>query len=534
MDKLDSHINISVSRNRSVFCVLVLMAVMFAVFACRPDDITPPESKPSDTTAADTARKDTLPADTIVTDTAGVDTTVIDTVAADTLHFDTIPDIPRDPDDTARNLAYLFDINDLPVVTIQVTEADWNQYLTNFDNNPDNTLYVPAAFTFEKGDGRIFYRDSVGLRPRGNTSRRRPEGYPGEHHNRTNPDWHHAHFGIKFTEYESGQRFFGMDRIVLKWFNNDPTYCREIYCYDLFRRFGVWSAPRASYCRLYIHVKGDSQKAYFGIYEMLEGVRKGYLDDRRKDGYLPDTQGNLWKAAYGNQGPADLFNTDQSRMGVADEQHSYTYSLKTTKSLGLPAAKTQLVGFINGMMPLPSGSDQLKEWLTQHIDIDLFLRQLAVNVMVGMWDDYWVNGNNYYFYFDLNSRFYFIPYDYDNTLGTSSILNDSGTQDLLHWGSRDGDRLLVKKVLSIKEFENTYKQYIKQLAASDELFAPEGSKARISQFQNLVRPYIANDTGEDMEMYDQPAPWSNQPQYRLLSGSQHTNFFITKINSINF
>lgn len=55
-------------------------------------------------------------------------------------------------------------------------------------------------------------------------------------HKKKDADWHHAHFGIKFTEYESGEKFFGYDRLVLKWFKGDPAYSREIFCYDLFRR----------------------------------------------------------------------------------------------------------------------------------------------------------------------------------------------------------------------------------------------------------------------------------------------------------
>ncbi len=524
--------SIAMHNHRIIYYRLLRLFSVFSVvvvfFACRPEEIIPPE-QPTDTT-------------TIPVDSATIDTIAHDTIAHDTIPTDTISDKPYEPNDTARFLSYLFDLNDLPVVTLRITEADWNEYLTNFDNNPNNGLYVPAAFTMQKSDGRVYHRDSIGLRPRGNTSRKRPEGNSGEPHNRYSPNWHHAHFGIRFTKYDSGQRFFGMDRIVLKWFNNDPTYCREIYCYDLFRRFGVWSAPRASYCRLYLEIElqpdgqytnETTQRAYFGVYEMIEGVRKGYLDDRRKEGYVPDAQGNMWKAAYNSQGPADLFNTDRSRMGVSDEEHTYCYDLKTNKT-SLGAAQNQLVDFINGMMPLPSGSEQLKSWLIEHIDIDLFLRQLAVNVMVGMWDDYWVNANNYYFYFDSNNRFYFIPYDYDNTLGTSSIIADAGTQNLLHWGSRDGDRLLVKKVLSIKDFEDTYKRYIKELAASDELFGAAGSRVRIQRFYSLIQPYIANDTGEDMEINDQPAYWGNQPQYRLLSGGNGVNFFTTKINSINF
>ncbi len=442
----------------------------------------------------------------------------------DTTHID-----PTLVSDTARNPQYLYDINAVPTITITVTEANWNQYLQNYDKNPHNELYIPAAFTFVK-NGQTFYRDSVGLRPRGNTSRRRPEGEGGQLHQRENADWHHVHFGVKFTEYVTGQRFFGSDRIVLKWFKDDAMYVREVYSYDLFRRFGVWSAPRSSYCRLYIHVEGDSKPAYFGVYELLEGIRKGYLADRRKDGFIPDEKGNLWKASWG----ATLSDPNTRNMGVAEDGENIPYDLKTNKT-ALGAAQTELANFISGMTPLKSGSDELKAWLNEHMDVDLFLRAQAVNVMVGMWDDYWVSANNYYFYFDSNHKFYFIPYDYDNTLGTSNNINP-GTQDPINWGSRGGDRILIRKVLSIPEFENCYKGYLQELAAGD--FAYENSKARINAWHNMIRPYISNDTGEDMKIEDKPASWGNYHRYRLLSGSigngqnSESNFFLTKINSI--
>lgn len=449
---------------------------------------------------------------------------------------------PTGTDDpsTRRNSDYLYDITALPVIRLTVTEKDWNTYLNNFDQNKDNGLYVPVAFSFTK-DGITYERDSVGLRPRGNTSRRRPEGDWHQPHERNTTDWHHTHFGLKFTEYETGQRFFGSDRIVLKYFNGDPAYCREVFCYDLFRRFDAWSAPRASYCRLYIHVQGDDKPAYFGVYAMIEGVRKGWLDERKKNGHLPDNDGNLWKGAYNICGQADLsdFNsTRYSKMGVADETHLYSYALKTNKT-SLSTAQKELYDFMETMRPLPSGSDELEQYLEEHMDIDLFLRCLAVNVAVGMWDDYWVNANNYYFYFDLNHRFYFIPYDYDNTLGTSKPINgmnNAGTQNPLYWGSRNGDRLLMRKVLSITKYENTYKDYLKQILTSPDLMEPEAAIRRVKQFQNLVRDYVANDTGTDMEIIDQPRQGESNIQYRLLTGDSNgrdnSNYFRTKATSI--
>lgn len=458
---------------------------------------------------------------------------------------DSQPEQKSDSVDTEQKSAdynYLFDIDAVPEITISITKADWNQYLRNYDANKDNSLYVPAAFTFKK-DGKVWQRDSVGLRPRGNTSRRRPEGSSGQMHQSSGTDWHHSHFGIKFTEYETGSSFFGCDRIVLKWFHGDPAYCREVFCYDLFRRFGVWSAPRASYCRLYIYVEGDAQPAYFGVYMLLEGVRKGWMKERVYEGHLTSKDGNLWKCGWSANNGANLsdFNYNGTRqMGISTDNMSYSYSLRTNKTQGLAAAQSELYNFMENMRPLTSGTVNLKQYLEQNMDVDLFLRALAVNVAVGMWDDYWVNQNNYYCYFDIDHRFYFIPYDYDNTLGTSKHINslsNSGTQDPLHWGSRDGDRLLVKKVLSQKEYEQRYVQYLKQIVSDPDLMQPDAAIARVKHFESLIAPYVQNDTGEDMVIEDKPRQDDGDIDYRLLTGNDNgangSNFFKTKKRAID-
>lgn len=436
---------------------------------------------------------------------------------------------------THRNLDYLFDLQAVPQITLTLTEADWNTYLSNFDRWPDNSLYVPAAFSFTK-DGKTYTRDSVGLRPRGNTTRRRPESSSGEMH-RNGAPFHRAHFGLRFTEYATGERFFGADRIILKWNSTDPAYCREVFCYDLFRRFGVWTAPRASYCRLTISIQGDTKPVYMGVYTMIENPRKGWLDARYHEGKIPDKDGNLWKAGYG----ADLSSADRSKMGLQDDYGKrYPYNLKSNKSK-LSAAQTELCDFINSMTPLPSKSTELQTWLEQHMDVDLFLRAYAVNVMVGMWDDYWKNMNNFYFYFDSNHRFYFIPFDYDNALGSAQDnFGNPGTDNMLQWGSLGGDRILMRKVMSISDFQTTYKAYIKQLANSADLMQPAAAISRVAQLQSLIRDFVPNDTGEDNTVTDQPAYWSSCPYYRLLTGgtgdgkSSESNFFKTKAAAISW
>lgn len=433
----------------------------------------------------------------------------------------------------------IFNIDALPEIKVVVKLKDWNDFLSYYDQNPQNEECVPAKFYFSN-DSLSFEMDSVGFRLGGNTSRRRPEGNNGDEHNALNPDWHHASFRVKFQEYSKDTSFWGADRITLKWFKDDAAYCREVYCYQLFRSFGVLTAPRASYTRFSIHVVGDSKPAYFGVYELIEGINDSYLETRAAEGVFQSDKGNLWKASYG----ADLSNISDSQMGVEEvtldpkTSVGYVYDLKTNKKKGLADAKAQLTSFVGDLTKYKAGSAELQSFLESRMNVDLFLKTYAVNVIVGMWDDYWINTNNYYFYFDVDGKFYFIPYDYDNTLGTSLNIN-SGTQNPLYWGKRDSSRMLIYKVLSIKEYETKYLAYLRELASADNgYFYTASSINRIKRWHNMISDYVSNDTGEDMVIADKPASWGNNANYRLLSGndkggnSGEGNFFTSKIASI--
>ncbi|MEY3678837.1 MAG: hypothetical protein RI924_978 [Bacteroidota bacterium] len=432
--------------------------------------------------------------------------------------------------------AKLFNIDDIPEIRLQFTLADWNKLLSNYDLNPKNETNVVSKFSFTL-NGSNTVLDSIGVKLRGNTSRRRPEGTFGQAHNPTNADWNHCHFGLDFTKYKSERYFNGLDKLILKWFKDDANYVREIYCYDLFKRYNVWTAARASYCKVSIYVEGDSKPAYYGVYSMIEQIDAVYIAYRQKF-WGPGT-GNLWKCTYNFNGPADLVSVKD--MGVEDvkldpsRSKYYTYDLKTNKS-SLEAAKTELSSFINDLNSKTGA--EFEQWIAQKMDVDLFLKTYAVNVLVGMWDDYWANGNNYYLYFSPNGKVYFIPYDYDNTLGTSlsSYYFNSGTQDLMNWG-RMNQSPLISKILQIEKYRTKYQAYISELTKPN-LFNAESSMQRINQWQTKIAPFVANDTGEDMVIQDLPAGWGNESYYRLLSGDDQagkngpSNYFKTRIKNI--
>lgn len=178
---------------------------------------------------------------------------------------------------------------------------------------------------------------------------------------------------------------------------------------------------------------------------MIEVIDDKYVKKRKE--LYGDHKHNLWKCSWG----ADLNYNNIHHANIwydDDSTENRTYELKTNTE-NFNAAKEQLIEFTKNVTQR-KGQD-FHDWIASVCDVRLLLRTYAVNVVVGMWDDYWNNKNNFYIYFNSsdknNYKFFFIPYDYDNTLGTSNncgVQSDSGRQDPLNWGNTNESPLSVR------------------------------------------------------------------------------------------
>lgn len=458
-------------------------------------------------------------------------------------------------DDTELN--YVFDLSALSTITITISSNEWNKILTNYDVNDGNeTSVIAQIFSFNK-NGTEDIETNIGFRIRGNTSRERPEGSTGLLHSASSPDWHHAHFRIDFTETTNVNRFHGLRAINLKWFKEDLDYCREVYNYDLFRRFGVWTAPRSSYAKLYIKIAEDPSTAYFGIYEMVESIDRSFL--RIRFGNADQKDGNLWKCLWGANMDTPINNSDigieniplfGSAFRPCYDFKAYNENFYSNKYEAFTnEAAPQMRDFVSKLNTLTGTA--FVAWITNAMDVDLFLKTYAVSVAVGMWDDYWASyGNNYYFYFANNGKAYFIPYDYDNSLGVSYSygsyvgtlgVDNTGTRSFLDWNGSEDNPPLIAKILGQTIFMNKYKTYIEQLInPTNHYFTFIDSTNRITSWQTMVNSYVANDTGEDMSIVDSSyTGWAYLDYYMLLTGDDSgaassapgANYFRTRIKT---
>lgn len=431
--------------------------------------------------------------------------------------------------DTVPNAAeYLFDDTQLPRLSVSVNEAEWNRLLQLYDKDSRTHAYVKCdKLVLDRGDAT--YRcENAGLRLRGQTSRRRPEGSSGQRHQSTGTNWHHVHFGLNCRSFADTGDIAGIRRINLKYAKEDPSYIREHYCMDLLDRYGVWTAPKSSWCRLYLYVGNDSP-AYYGVYLMTESIDKQFI--KRRPQFGPE-KGWLWKCAWG----ANLRDKDDWRFHQDDDSsNTYAYELKDDDPANFGPAKAQLKDFITRLNTL-KGTD-FYNWIQEVCDVDLLLKMYAALVAVGHWDDYWNDMNNFYLYFNSQDpqhyKVYMLPYDFDNTLGTShycGVQSDSGRQDPYHWGLEEC--VLLYKILAVTDFRNKYTAYLRDFSTVDNPFTGQVvSASRIHTWQDLIGPFLKNDTGEDQVLRDAPASWGNHPEYRLLEASSK-NWFKVKAASI--
>ncbi|HIL58421.1 MAG TPA: hypothetical protein EYG39_11005, partial [Rhodothermales bacterium] len=343
----------------------------------------------------------------------------------------------------------VFDDTRLPTVHLKI-HPDTLAWILDPDNAQSNVEYR-ARFVWDDGVERDTVEE-VGFRLRGNTSREAAK----------------KSFKVSFNTYVRGREWQGLDKLNLNGEHNDPTILRAKLAWDLLRDARV-PGSRAGMARLVIN--GED----FGVYANVEHVDEEFLGERFRD---PD--GALFKCLY----PADL-----DYLGADPD----TY--RTLAPFGRPVYElvqgesdySELAAFIAALNLTPLS--QLPDVIEEHLDVNGYLRALAVDVLMGNWDGYAYNQNNFYLYYDPEmGRFRYLPYDLDNTFGIDFLGRDWGTRDVYDWpqGSANGapPRPLAKRLLQVQEYRDRFTFYLRR--AMEDAYTSGTLYPRIDALRDLI------------------------------------------------
>ncbi|MEI6898684.1 MAG: CotH kinase family protein [Bacteroidota bacterium] len=320
--------------------------------------------------------------------------------------------------------------------------------------------YYMARFIFDDNVKRDTL-ENIGFRLRGNTSRYSQK----------------KSFKISFSEYVSGRKYQGVKKINLNGEHNDPTMIREKLFYDLWKKAG--NVERRT-CFVKVYING----AYYGLYTNLEEMEKEWLTLV----YQTNNGGNLYKCAY----PADLVYHGSDQQTYKNLQNSTAtggrvYELQTNKSLDDYTHLVQLITVLN-QQPDTLFVTAIK----QVLNVDGFLKSLALDVATGNWDDYGYNKNNYYLYDNpANGKFDFITYDPDNTFGVDWFGIDWAKRDCRNWINRSMQLPLSQKILAVPSFFEKYKLYLDTIART--VIHPDTVFYRIDAMKQLIQQAAVQD-----------------------------------------
>ncbi len=361
----------------------------------------------------------------------------------------------------------IFDIKNTVSISVDMTNSEIKKLQSDFEKNSKSPIYRMANVTISistpNGTTNSYYYDEVGIRLKGNTTRK---DLYSENDGILNLD----HFKLKFNEtfdstddgYNNGEyyidasgnstwdttarkarkkRVFGnMEKMDVKWNSNiDTTYLREYYSYELFRQEGI-AAPHIGLTTMKMNITDKTaNSAYLGVYTIHEPVDSEFIKNNllsSENNYILNasgdyTDGDLYKAGwdneYGNWIGANM--TTGCSYGVTDDLKGkdYNYDLKTNKKKSTLAPISNL---LQGLKSVSSKAD-----LAKYVDMDYFVKFAAVAYVTGNGDDMRNNYNNYYLYFYTDNtdasnpvqKAIVIPYDYDRCFGITNGMNSDGT-----------------------------------------------------------------------------------------------------------
>ncbi|WP_369282340.1 CotH kinase family protein [Oscillibacter sp. GMB15532] len=144
----------------------------------------------------------------------------------------------------------LFSTDRVHMLDIVVEEDDWQEML----DSASNKEYIAASIVLDGNSVK-----NVGLRTKGNSSLSSIVSSDSDRYS----------FKIEFDHYQTGQTYYGLDKLALNNIVQDSTYLKDYISYQMMNEFDA-DSPLCSF--IYITVNGED----WGLYLAVEGIEDAY------------------------------------------------------------------------------------------------------------------------------------------------------------------------------------------------------------------------------------------------------------------
>jgi putative membrane-bound dehydrogenase-like protein len=278
--------------------------------------------------------------------------------------------------------------------------------------------------------------------------------------------------------------FHGLRAMQLQSGALDPSKSREALAFALFREAGV-PAPRTALAEVTLTVPGSHEKAYLGLYTLVEPVDRAFLTDRFH------TEKGLLVRPQGQRG-LDFLGDDWEKY-----RGPYRPLAEPT-----PDEAKRLIEFLS---LLQKGDDEkFRKEIGTYLDVDEFLRFMTVQSMIANADGFFTLGYNYSLFLDpKTNRFLFIPGDQELSFANFGMMGSADQlMDMSLARPYGGENRLADRLLAIKEVRESHQKIVKELAST--VFRKERLLADIEAIEVATKTILEREAAAHAERAEPP------------------------------
>ncbi|KAF9134305.1 hypothetical protein BGW39_007474 [Mortierella sp. 14UC] len=276
------------------------------------------------------------------------------------------------------------------------------------------------------------------------------------------------------------QSFYSRPNIKLRSEVSDPTMLREKIYIDLLNSAGI-PTQQGQYVRLFVNNQP------YGLYLMVDDIKKSFIKQTIHGGNPSVVPGSMI------QMNAPLVTQQADLIYKGPTNASYDVSVYANVNLGnnpVTDPLQQLISFMKDLQDYnpTTTPDPIAYWNNTRLDLDGFLRNMALEYLAGAYDNYWMSGSNYFMYFNptlgASGKWQWIPTDFDGVLGNGyPVATQSTYQTWVDLKTNDHP-LISKLILNTPAINALFETTLKELVST--VYKPEAIFPRIMAYNQML------------------------------------------------
>ncbi|KAG0084609.1 hypothetical protein BGZ93_001154, partial [Podila epicladia] len=224
----------------------------------------------------------------------------------------------------------------------------------------------------------------------------------------------------------------------------------------------------------------------YGLFLMVDDIKKSFIKQTIHGGDPSIIRGSMVQM----NAPGGNIEADLIYRGPTGANYDEGYDIINIGNNPITNPLQQLIAFMKDLQDFNPATtpNPIAYWNDTRLELDGFLRCMALEYLTGAFDNYWRSGSNYFMYFNptlgTQGKWQWIPTDFDGTLGNgypgSIILSYQTWVEFMPY-----DHPLVSKlILNNTAINILFEQTLKELVQT--VFKPEALFPRIMAYNQML------------------------------------------------